>query len=132
MIPDQHRHALVDASIGFMQTVADIYGAEKGQELWNEIAKVIDPELKNEVFMAMLTGNYRLDKFTVKNPYLGPVPGKVALIRCIRTYDRRNLGLRDAKDIADRLENGGSEILEVNPDIRPTFVVELRKLGMVI
>ena len=132
MIPDQHRHALIDASIGFMQTVADIYGAEKGQELWSTIAATIDPELKGAVFMAMLTGNYRLDKFTVKNPYLGPIPNKIALIKCIRTYDRRNLGLRDAKDIADRLENGGSEILEVNPDIRPTFVVELRKLGMVV
>lgn len=132
MIPDQHRHTLVDASIVFMQTVADIYGAEKGQELWSTIAATIDPELKGAVFMAMLTGNYRLDKFTVKNPYLGPIPAKVALIKCIRTYDRRNLGLRDAKDIADRLENGGSEILEVNPDIRPTFIVELRKLGIVV
>jgi len=132
MIPEKHREDLVGASVSFMQTVAEIYGAEKGQELWTAIADTIDPDLKGEVFMAMLTGNYRMDKIHVKNPFMSSVQNKVALIKCIRTYDRRRLSLKEAKDISDRLDNGGSEVLEVEPNIRPTFAVELRKLGMVV
>lgn len=131
MLPEKYKEDLVGAGIGFMQTIADIYGPEKGMELWNTIADTVDPDLKGEVFMAMLTGNYRRDKVNVRNPLLGSIQNKVALIKCIRNYDRRRLSLKEAKDISDNLENAGSQILEVEPDIRPTFVVELRKLGMV-
>lgn len=131
MLPEKCHDDLVGASISFMQTVADIYGPEKGIELWTTIADTIDPELKNEVFMAMLSGNYRRDKITVRNPFVAPIQNKVALIRCIRNHDRRRLSLKEAKEISDRLGNAGAEILEVDPSIRPTFVVELRKLGLV-
>lgn len=132
MISADQKEELIGSSIVFMQTVSEIYGAERGQELWTAIADTIDPDLKGEVFMAMLTGNYRQDKIHVRNPFVSVIQNKVALIKCIRNYDRRNLGLKEAKDIADRLDNGGTEILEVDPNIRPTFKVELRKLGMVV
>jgi ribosomal protein L7/L12 len=132
MIPEKHREDLVGASVSFMQTVTEIYGAEKGLELWAAIADTVDPDLKGEVFMAMLSGNYRQDKIRVKNPFIGAIQNKVALIKCIRNYDRRRLTLKEAKDISDRLDNGGSEVLEVDPNIRPTFSVELRKLGLVV
>ena len=131
MLTEKHREDLVGAGIGFMQTIADIYGPEKGMELWSTIADTIDSDLKGEVFMAMLSGNYRRDKINVKNPFVSKMSDKIAVIKCIRTYDRRKLGLKEAKDIADRLDNGGSDILEVDPNIRPTFAVELRKLGLV-
>ncbi len=132
MLPEKHREELVGASVSFMQTVTEIYGAERGMELWSTIADTIDPDLKGEVFMAMLSGNYRQDKIHVRNPFMSSVQNKVALIKCIRTYDRRRLSLKEAKDIADRLDNGGNEVLEVEPNIRPTFSVELRKIGMVV
>ena len=131
MIPEKYREDLVGAGISFMQTITEIYGVDKGMELWNTIADTIDPDLKGEVFIAMLSGHYRRDKIYVKNPILGSVGNKVGLIKCIRTYDRRRLGLKEAKDIADRLDNGGSEVLEVEHMIRPTFSVELRKFGLV-
>ena len=130
MIPEKDKEDLVGASVSFMQTISTIYGAEKGMELWATIADTIDPELKGEVFMALLTGNYRQDKITVKQPFAGAIQNKIALIKCIRTYDRRRLGLKEAKDISDRLESGRTEVLEVDPNIRPTFAVELRKLGI--
>lgn len=130
MLPEKHREELIDSSIAFMQTVAEIYGPEKGQELWTAIADTIDPDLKGEVFMAMLTGRYRTDKVHVKNPYLNPIQNKVAVIKCIRAHDSRRLGLKEAKDIADRLDMGGKDVLEVEPHLRPAFVVELRKLGL--
>jgi len=132
MLPESRKQELVGASIGFMQTIADIYGHEKGMELWGVIADTIDPDLKGEVFMAMLTGDYRLDKLHVRNPYMGSVNNKVSLIKCIRTYDRRRLTLKEAKDIADRLDDSGSELLQVDPKIRPTCSLELRKLGLIV
>jgi hypothetical protein len=132
MISESDRHNLVGAGIGFMQTVADIYGAEKGMELWSTIADTVDPDLKADVFMAMLRGNFRQDKIIVKPAFQGSVSSKVEFIKCIRTYDRRRLSLKEAKDIADKLELGQQVILEVDPDLRPTFSVELRKLNMVV
>jgi hypothetical protein len=132
MLPDSRKQEIVGASVSFMQTIADIYGHEKGMELWGTIADTIDPDLKGEVFMAMLSGNYRQDKLHVRNPYMGSVNNKVGLIKCIRTYDRRRLSLKEAKDIADRLDDSGSEVLEVEPNIRPTFSVELRKFGLIV
>jgi len=132
MIPEKHKEELIDASIAYMQTVAEIYGPEKGQELWTAIADTIDPDLKGEVFMAMLTGKYQTDKVHVKNPFLNPIQNKVAVIKCIRAHDRRRLGLKEAKDIADRLDMGGKDVLEVEPHLRPAFVVELRKLGLYV
>jgi hypothetical protein len=129
---ESQKEELIGAGVAFMRTVADIYGAEKGMELWSTIADTIDADLKGEVFMALLTGKYRQDKIHIKAPFVGQLQDKIKLIKCIREYDRRNLGLKDAKDISDRLETGSHEVLEVNPDIRPTFVVELRKIGMVV
>ena len=132
MISEEDRHNLVGAGISFMQTVADIYGAEKGMELWNTIADTVDPELKGAVFMAMLKGNFRQDKITVKQAFHGPVPDKVGLVKCIRALDRRRLDLKEAVDIANQLETGKLVILEVDPSLRPSMVVELRRHNMIV
>lgn len=132
MLSESDRHSLVGAGIGFLQTVSGIYGAEKGMELWATIADTIDPELKGAVFMAMLSGNFRQDKIFIQQTFLGSSSTKIDFIKCLRTYDRRRLSLKEAKDIADRLEQGHQEGLEVEPNLKPTFVVELRKLNMVV
>ena len=132
MLSEKDRHDLVGAGISFMQTVADIYGAEKGMELWSTIADTVDPDLKSDVFMAMLKGNYRQDKIAVKQAFHGPVPDKVGLVKCLRALDRRRLDLKEAVDIANQLESGKQVILEVEPTLRPGFIVELRKHNMVV
>jgi hypothetical protein len=132
IIDHDDRNRLINSGISFMQTITDIYGAEKGMELWTAIADTVSTDLKGDIFMALLTGNYHQDRIHVKQPFHGPMSNKVSLIRCIRNYDKRNLGLKEAKDIADSLETGIVEILQVDPAVRSTFVVELRKLGMVI
>ena len=130
MLTEHQRFELIDVSIKFMQTVSNIYGSDKGMELWSSIAGTIDEDLKGQVFMAMLTGDGRKDKLTVKIPHAGWICNKVSLIRCIRTHDRRKLDLLKAKNIVDRIQNGGIEILEVDPESRSTFILELRKLGL--
>lgn len=125
------RTDLIYSSINFMETVSKIYGADKGMELWSTIADTIDPELKGQVFLHMLTGSHNSPKLFVRNPLMRRVDKRVELIRCIRTYDRRRLGLLEAKKIIDSLDNGGTVFLEVDPELNPTFKVELRKYGLV-
>ena len=132
MISETDQQDLIWSSIGFMQSVTNIYGVERGMELWNTIADTIDPDLKGAVFMAMLVGSHDRNRISVRNPLMGPVSDKVSLIRCIRTYDSRRLGLKEAKDITDSLADAGRAVLEVEPEIKPTFRVELRKFGLVV
>lgn len=132
MITDSDRNDLIWSSINFMETVSKIYGADKGMELWSTIADTIDPELKGQIFLQMLTGTHNASRLQVRNPLMRPVENRVDVIRCIRTYDSRRLGLKEAKDITDSLDNGGMAILEVDPQINPTFKTELRKFNLVV
>lgn len=132
MITDNERNDLIWSSINFMETVSKIYGADKGMELWSTIADTIDPELKGQIFLQMLTGTHNSSRIQVRNPVMSSVENRVELIRCIRTYDSRRLGLKEAKDITDSLNNGGTVVLEVDPQINPTFKTELRKFNLVV
>jgi hypothetical protein len=132
MITDSDKNDLIWSSINFMETVSKIYGADKGMELWSTIADTIDPELKGQIFLQMLTGTHNASRLQVRNPLMSPVENRVDVIRCIRTYDSRRLGLKEAKDITDSLDNGGMAILEVDPQINPTFKTELRKFNLVV
>jgi len=131
-VPEEYKQELVGASISFMQTVSSIYGPDRGQELWSAIADAIDPDLKNEIFMTMLTGHYQSDKIKITNPYLGPLSNKVAVVRAIRKYDKRRLNLREAMNITDNLADAGTSILEVEHQVQPDARAEFRQLGMVI
>lgn len=132
MISESNRSDLIYASITFIETISRIYGSDKGIELWSTIADTIDPDLKSQVFLQLLTGAYQSPKITVRNPILGPVDKKVEVVRCIRNYDKRRLGLKEAVDIANKLSNGGQVVLEVAPDLNKEFKEELRKLNLVV
>lgn len=128
MNSDQRDH-LIQSSVMFMQTVSEIYGPEKGMELWSTIADTIDTNLKGEVFMAMLSGQYRSDRLFMRSTP-NAINNRVAVIKCIREYDTRNLGLKDAKDIADLLVSGQAQVLEVSLDKRNAAAADLRYLGV--
>lgn len=132
MISESDRSDLIFSSIQFMETISRIYGADKGIELWSTIANTIEPDLKSQIFLHMLTGSHSSPKIHVRNPFMSRIENRVGIIRCIRTYDRRRLGLLEAKKIVDSLDNGGSVVLEVDPELNPTFKVELRKLNLVV
>lgn len=132
MISDSDKSDLIFSSISFMETISRIYGADRGMELWSTIADTIDPELKSQIFLHMLTGSHNSPKIQVRNPFMSQVQNRVGVIRCIRTYDRRRLSLLEAKKITDSLDNGGTVILEVDPELNPTFKVELRKLNLFV
>lgn len=100
MIDQEHKESLIQASIMFMRTVTNIYGSEKGMELFNAIADTIDKDIKGDIFVALLRGEYD-GKIRIKSYY--PDHNRIAMIKALRSVDNRGLGLREAKELIDFL-----------------------------
>lgn len=98
MIPEEHKDELVDASLHLMRALSDIYGSDRAMEFWHTLSDTIDPDLKGLTFSAMLTG--RIGNLLTITSFTGHV-NKIAAIKAIRTWDRRSLGLKEAKDMMD-------------------------------
>lgn len=108
----------------FLQSLTNLYGADKGMEMWDKLGEVMGQEIKGRIFFSMLTGN-NSSKIRLS---VAPSKGvnKVALIKIIRVYTR--LGLKDAKDISDLAEENIATI-ECSIGKRSEFLKELRMLG---
>jgi hypothetical protein len=126
MIPEDCRAEIVHTGISFMRSITEAYGAEEGQKLWDTIANTLDPDIKGQIFFAMLTGN-----FSHKVVLLGYTEGgKIPAIKAIRTVT--GLGLKEAKDIADQLDYGIKpvSITLSDPTKRNVAVSILREAGV--
>jgi ribosomal protein L7/L12 len=126
MIPEEYKQDLIDAGIFFITRISEAYGAEEGIKLWEQIATVLDPDVKGEIFMAMLTGEYSYGRITVH--CANPNANKVAIIKAFRNVDKRNLGLKEAKDLADQLHLRPI-VIEVHPRQRTSAIKELQSVG---
>jgi ribosomal protein L7/L12 len=121
-LSDEHRSKLTLASHNFLKTLAEISDAETANEMWGALADHIHPNLKNDLLMLMLTGS--LQKIVITN--LGP--NMIDCIKAIRTHT--NLGLKEAKDIADNARyRGKGEVNVYNPVNRLQLAEDLRRLG---
>lgn len=124
------RYQLVFDSINFMQSIVRYYGQERGLDMWEKIADACDPELKGEIFVAMLTGEFN-GRITISRVNDGS--NAVSCIKAIRSVDNRRLGLKEAKDMYDNLKYGNKTItVEVESKNRTTAVKELRQAGFVV
>ena len=56
--PENTKNRLVIEAIAFMQAVIAEYGAEKGEEMWDTIVLTLDPSVKRQILMKMLTGDF--------------------------------------------------------------------------
>lgn len=97
------RQQLVDASLHFMRAIGNVYGSDRAMDMWNTIADTVNTDLKGWTFEAMLLGRVGDGIVITKLP---TYPNKIGVIKAIRTYDRRNLGLKEAKDMYEELEGG--------------------------
>ena len=57
-ISSDQMEAIIGDSIAFIRSITNVYGSEKGMELWETIADTIDPVIKGKVFFAILTGTH--------------------------------------------------------------------------
>ena len=130
-LPEEHKTAIISNGIHFMRSITEAYGAEKGMELWEQITNVLDPEVKGQIFFAMITGTYN-DRVHLKGVNHSGIQSAVACIKEIRSWS--GLGLKDAKDIYDRLNHGSvkSEFIKVNHEDYHKAVAGLRNVGFLV
>lgn len=131
-LPEEHKTAIISNGLHFMRSITECYGAEKGMELWEQITSVLDPEVKGQIFLAMITNTYN-NRVELKG-----VDHNCNAIWCIKAIRQwSGSGLKDAKDMFDRLRNSGPFItpeyikLQKHEDYH-TAVTELRKVGFTI
>ena len=126
-ITRDNKRQLVDSSLMFLRAIGNVYGSDRAMEMWHTIADTVNPDLKGWTFEAMLLG--RMESSIVITG-LAMHTNKIGIIKTIRTYDRRGLGLKEAKDMLDGLVESGKEIsLEVTHHRVNMAADELRSLG---
>ena len=136
MIPEEHKTAVITNGLHFMRSISEAYGADKGMELWETIANTLDADVKAQIFFAMITGMYN-DRVHIKGLFPIAIGNAVPCIKALRTWSKRDIGLRDAKNMYDRLKDlyeddssrASNEYLQVDHEKYHLAVQALRKEG---
>lgn len=126
MIPADHKEDILQSGINFMRSITEAYGTDEGMQLWEQIASVLDPDIKGQIFFAMLTGDYN---GIVKIHSAQSGADRIWRIKAIRSVTTPSLGLKEAKDLSDLLDTGKTITLNVNPKKRNEALKELRLAG---
>ena len=124
MIPEDHKDAIVTNGLHFMRSITEAYGADEGMRLWETIASTLDPDVKGQIFFAMITGT-RNNRIVLKR--VGADTDRVARIKEIRAWT--GLGLKEAKDASDIVALGKAVSITVKPQEYAQAVVGLRRVG---
>ena len=124
MIPAEHKAEIIQSGMNFMRAITEAYGTDEGMKLWDTIASTLDPDIKGQIFFAMLTGEYN-NIITINSHQTGA--NRIAMIKAIRVVT--GLGLKEAKDLSDDLSGGKTIKLECNPKLRNKNLQELRLAG---
>ena len=98
MIPEEHKVDIIQSGISFMRSITEAYGTDEGMKLWDNIASVLDPDVKGQIFFAMLTGQYN-DLVVLKGVDSRANNNAVACIKEIRQWS--GFGLKEAKDLVE-------------------------------
>jgi hypothetical protein len=110
--------------IRFMESLARYYGAERSIEVWDQLGEALGPDVKSQVFLAMLTGESS-NRIRVSR---GTCTDAVAAVRAIR--QATGMGLKEAKDAWDLTAIKTVTIDNVQRELRSDFVREIRRIGM--
>jgi len=129
MIPAEYKEDIIQSGINFMRSITEAYGAEEGMKLWDTIASTLDPDVKGQIFFAMLTGEYG-GIINISGHH--PSANRVTMIKAIRNVDKRGLGLKEAKDMSDYLSSGKPIRLEIDNANRNSALAELRGAGFYV
>ena len=129
MIPAEHKEEVIQSGINFMRSITEAFGSDEGMKLWDTIASTLDPDVKGQIFFAMLTGEYNnIITITGHNPGAD----RIRMIKTIRSVHKRGLGLKEAKDMSDIISLGKPVKLEIDPSARAMVLSELRKAGFYV
>ena len=95
MIPADFKEDIIQSGINFMRSITEAYGTDEGMKLWDTIASTLDPDVKGQIFFAMLTGDYN-GVVSISSAQAGS--DRVWRIKAIRSVTDPSLGLKEAKD----------------------------------
>jgi hypothetical protein len=129
VIPAEHKKDIIQSGINFMRSITDAYGTDEGMKLWDGIASVLDPDIKGDIFFALLTGEYN-NQISISG--FEPGSDRIWRIKAIRAVTEPSLGLKEAKDLSELLENGNTIKLTINPKKRSNSLAELRNAGFYV
>lgn len=124
MIPAEFKEDIIQSGINFMRSITEAYGTDEGMKLWDGIASVLDPDVKGQIFFAMLTGEYN---GIISISSANPSSNRVWRVKAIRTVT--GLGLKEAKDLSDDVDGGKTVKLNCDPKKRSEALFELRNAG---
>lgn len=127
MIPEDHRTAVISTGLHFMRAITEAYGTDEGMQLWETIAGTLDPDVKGQIFFAMLTGTHN-DTVVVRGVNLSS--DKVKCIKEIRNWT--GLGLKEAMDAWNQVYHGSLVRLTVKPAEHHRAVIGLRNAGLTV
>ena len=133
MIPEDHKTSIISTGIHFIRSITEAYGAEQGMQLWEQIASVLDPDVKGQIFFSMLTGA-AMNKIELKG--INPSANAVSCIKEIRNWT--GFGLKEAKDLFDRLRypdpytGRASELITVKYEEYNKAFAGFRNVGFVL
>ena len=129
-LDDVAKDRLVSTGISFLRAITEYYGPDDGMTAWETLSASFDPELKGQIFFSLMTGQF-VGKITINYSPVGTWANNiVSVIKAIRSVDKRGLGLKEAKDLADLLRAGQTIELEVEPAKRESALRELRLAGI--
>ena len=121
---NENRRQLISDGVAFMRSITDQYGTETGLQLWDRICEVLDPNVKGEIFIAMLTGDTR-SKLTISCSPDQYTTYRISHIKAIREVT--GLGLKEAKDLSDLMFNGNSLSITVKEGLSRQYARDVLK-----
>lgn len=127
MLPEGHKQDIIQSGINFMRSITEAYGTEEGMKLWDNITSTLDPDVKGEIFFALLTGEYNT-VISIGSYALGS--NKISMIKAIRSVS--GLGLKEAKELCDSLATGTLVKITCDPKKRQKNLQELRSAGFYV
>ena len=96
MIPAEFKDEVISTGISFLRSITNAFGQEAGLELWDTISSTLDPDVKGQIFFAMICGQ---ESRSITIIGINSNVNKIQIVKSIRTVT--GFGLKEAKDIAD-------------------------------
>jgi ribosomal protein L7/L12 len=90
--------SVVDECWSFLHTLAEVYGSERAQDAWVRIGESLGHDVKDAVFLAMLSGESGSTRVTFRITDQN-LSNRVSAIRAIR--EAAPMSLKEAKDLTD-------------------------------
>ena len=128
MIPEDHKDDVIATGLQFMRAITEAFGTETGLELWDTIARTLDPDVKGQMFFAMLTGQMpgRIRVSGIRQDHMGRKVEQIKAIRAVSGW-----GLKESKDAIDLLyDRGQAFVLETTSLDRTNHLQNLRMAGI--